>query len=482
MNISIPVQVCEFLNFTPIIPLISRCEIKVCWVGDTPNRNGTVITKEAAEKMAPSLPGCPIVGYYNKDIKDFETHNEWIEIEDGEIKFVEATKPYGFVDLHAKVWFQHFVDFDGVEREYLVTEGYLWTEIYEESKRVVEKGNNQSMELHKKTLEGNWAKNENFETQFFIINDGLFEKLCILGENFEPCFEGSQIKSKFSLDPNLKNALTNMVNELKSILSEGGPQMIVQKYALEVGDSNWEAIFNLIDPIYKLMGVYSNEDNSLFALVSNRETEELYSIGLNLDENSMYLLSENIEAYTEELPEDLRFSLEAIDEYEAKKKEDQQEDPKPEDNDDDDSQNQDDNDDEEEDINKKYELLLEKYNALELNHNDLVEKFNLIEQENNDLKDFKFKIDKNEKLAMIDKFYMLSDEDKSEVVQNIDNYSLEDIESKLSVICFRNKVDFSLDSDKEDKQHKQSTVFNLNNVDLNSAPAWIQAVEKRRKK
>jgi hypothetical protein len=161
LNISIPVQGCEFLNFTPINPLISRCEIKVCWVGNTPNRNGTVITKEVAAKMAPSLPGCPIVGYYNEKIGDFEQHNEFLEIKNGEIHFVEATKPYGFVDLNAKVWFQYFIDADGVEREYLVTEGYLWTGQYPECKRILEHGNNQSMELDKDTLNAFWTRDNN---------------------------------------------------------------------------------------------------------------------------------------------------------------------------------------------------------------------------------------------------------------------------------------------------------------------------------
>ena len=36
-------------------------------------------------------------------------------------------------------------------------------------------------------------------------------------------------------------------------------------------------------------------------------------------------------------------------------------------------------------------------------------------------------------------FYMLSDEDKKEVIENIDSYSLDDIEAKLSILCVRNK-------------------------------------------
>mgnify|MGYP003402614832 FL=1 len=96
---------CEFINITPINPLISKCEIKVCYVGDEPNRNRSVITKEVATEMANSLPGSPIVGYYNEAAGDFEEHNRIIDISGGKVQIKDTTRPYGFVDLGAKVWF-----------------------------------------------------------------------------------------------------------------------------------------------------------------------------------------------------------------------------------------------------------------------------------------------------------------------------------------------------------------------------------------
>ena len=70
----------EFINITPLNPLISQCQIKVCYVGDEPNRNRSVITKDVAKQIANSLPGSPIVGYYNEDKEDFEEHNRIIDI------------------------------------------------------------------------------------------------------------------------------------------------------------------------------------------------------------------------------------------------------------------------------------------------------------------------------------------------------------------------------------------------------------------
>ena len=47
----------EFINITPLNPLISKCQIKVCYVGQDPNRNNTVITKEVATEIGRKLPG-----------------------------------------------------------------------------------------------------------------------------------------------------------------------------------------------------------------------------------------------------------------------------------------------------------------------------------------------------------------------------------------------------------------------------------------
>ena len=74
---------------------------------------------------------------------------------------------------------------------------------------------------------------------------------------------------------------------------------------------------------------------------------------------------------------------------------------------------------------------------------------------------------------------MLSDEDKKDVIENKRTYSLEEIEAKLAVICYRKKVNFDLDtkSKNEEKMTDDTvTTFNLNTND--STPDWIKAVEE----
>ena len=219
-SIPVPGAPCEILNIVPVNPLISKCMIKVCYVGEDPNRNGSIITKEVAREMANSLPGSPIVGFYNEDTQDFEGHNKHLEIKDGNVVFVSDTRPYGFVDLGAKVWFQKFLDDNSVEREYLCTEGFIWTGQYPESQRIIDKGNNQSMELDEKTFVGVWTKTDNSPKEFLIVNEAIISKLCVLGEDVEPCFEGASVRElQFTFEEDFKHQLFSMMKEMKEILT-----------------------------------------------------------------------------------------------------------------------------------------------------------------------------------------------------------------------------------------------------------------------
>jgi hypothetical protein len=68
---------------------------------------------------------------------------------------------------------------------------------------------------------------------------------------------------------------------------------------------------------------------------------------------------------------------------------------------------------------------------------------------------------------------MLSDESKKDILENIDNYSLDDIEAKLSVMCVRKKVSFSVEH--EPAPEPVSYSFNTNTDDDDATPAWVKA-------
>ena len=486
----------EFINITPLNPLISKCQIKVCYVGDEPNRNKSIITKEVAKKMANSLPGCPIVGFYNEAKGDFEEHNRIIDISNGEFKIKDTTRPYGFVDLNAKVWFQKFLDDGEVEHEYMMTEGWLWTGQYPECQRIIDKGNNQSMELDEKTLNATWTKNNNNKPQFFIINEAIISKLCTLGLENEPCFEGSNITAptiQFAFEDGFKEQLFSMINELKDLLNEGG-EKVFTRYSVEVGDALWDALYSHVEGTYTIESVCEDGEGQKFAVVT--ADDKYYRLNFSVNEDgAVEFSSEEMEILGDYVPsEEPQFSAEAVAEYASKKKKkDDEEEEEDEDKDKDKkpAQKSDDSEDDEEDDEEKkkkkkgkkskynleevqeYVELSGKYSALETDYANAQSKISDLEAQVAELTTFKKGIEKAEKEKMIASFYMLSDEDKKDVVTNIDTYSLDDIEAKLSIICVRNKVSFNLENDNNTNEPK---TFNLDGAGEDTTPAWVKAI------
>ena len=489
----------EFINITPLNPLISKCQIKVCYVGDEPNRNKSIITKEVAKKMANSLPGCPIVGFYNEAKGDFEEHNRIIDISNGEFKIKDTTRPYGFVDLNAKVWFQKFLDDGEVEHEYMMTEGWLWTGQYPECQRIIDKGNNQSMELDEKTLNATWTKNNNNKPQFFIINEAIISKLCTLGLENEPCFEGSNITAptiQFAFEDGFKEQLFSMINELKDLLNEGG-EKVFTRYSVEVGDALWDALYSHVEGTYTIESVCEDGEGQKFAVVT--ADDKYYRLNFSVNEDGI------VEFSNEEMPEigdyipseEPQFSTEVVAEYASKKKkkddeeeeedENKDKDKKPAQKSDDSEDDEEDDEDDEEKKKKKkgkkskynleevqeYVELSGKYSALETDYANAQSKISDLEAQVAELTTFKKGIEKAEKEKMIASFYMLSDEDKKDVVTNIDTYSLDDIEAKLSIICVRNKVSFNLENDNNTNEPK---TFNLDGAGEDTTPAWVKAI------
>ena len=483
----------EFINITPLNPLISKCQIKVCYVGDKPNRNGSVITKEVAKQMANSLPGCPIVGFYNEEKEDFEEHNRIIDISNGKFEIKDTTRPYGFVDLGAKVWFQKFLDDGMVEREYMMTEGWLWTGQYPECQRILRKGNNQSMELDEATLNASWSESNNGEPQFFIINEAIISKLCTLGENNEPCFETASIGApiiQFAFDDGFKEQLFSMMNELKELLNKGG-EKVFTRYAVEIGSTLWTALYDHTTVSgYKIESVCEDGEQK-FAVVS--ADEKFYRINFCVAEDETVSFEEAVELEEYTPDEEPQFDAAAVEEY-AKAKEDASKGSDDEDDDDEEKcpkcgkvksececEDEDDDDDKKDKKDKyvldeiqEYVELSEKYSALEADLETANNTIKDLEAKLDELTEFKAKIDRAEKEKMIESFCMLSDEDKADVVANIDIYSLDDIEAKLSIICVRNKVSFNLEDD--DKNKGASTTFNLNDGMGDNAPAWVKAL------
>ena len=431
----------EFINLQPldINPLMSKCEIKVLYIGE--NRNHSFITKDVATEMSKTLRGAPIVGYYKEENQDFRDHGDQIIIDEKGIQFKCLTKPYGFVSPDAEVWFQKFEDTDDfgnkIVREYLMTTGFLWTGQFEEAKLAIEQGRPHSMELDKDTLDGYWSENVNTKMELFIVNDAMFSKLCILGDDVEPCFEGSSVtapnvSTNFSkVDDNFKQTLFSMMQDLKFAL-EGGNMAKVDE---EKKDKTNETVENKTDKTTEeVKDTETEKDNK------DKDKKKNYAKEDKKEDNPAPAEDKK----PEEKKEETKTPAEDKKEEEKDKKD-----------------------------KKDYALM---YSELETKYNDLSAKYE-------SLVAFKQNVEKQQKEELIGGFYMLSDEDKKDVVAHIDEYSLDDIEAKLSVICVRKKVNFDLDdtSKNENKTEEENpvTTFNLENAG-DSVPAWIKAIQNHK--
>ena len=463
----------EFINLQPldINPLMSKCEIKVFYIGE--NRNGSYINKDVATEMAKTLRGAPIVGYYSDDKEDFRDHGDQIVLDGDGIHFNCLTKPYGFVAPDAEVWFQKFNDFDDfgntVEREYLMTTGYLWTEQFPEAKVALEDGGRpQSMELDNEHLDGHWSVNSATGAEFFIITDAVVSKLCILGEDVEPCFEGAAVTpSNFTLDENFNRTLYSMMKDLEFALkgehTVDNANIIVDEVKTE--DEMVQAEFTETQEEAEDTSSSSEfvkkdddkEDQDDTQDESEEEDAEDEEDEDDKDKKKFEVKVEDDSAEHHTEPTKLGKEVGGAPEREEEEEEPEEENAEPN----------------SEPIpvtsslhtDAEYEALEAKYTALQESYNELVA--------------FKNDVEDKEKDALIAQFYMLSDEDKKDVIENKRNYSLDDIEAKLAVICYRKKVNLDLDStSKNDKDMTEKTVTTFS-LDMNdSTPDWIKSVEE----
>lgn len=417
----------EFVNLAEdaLNPGISKADVKVLYLGE--NRNGSFINKETAMKMSETLRACPIVGAYRKDIDDFGDHGEIIHIENGEITFDCATVPYGFVAPDAKVWFKEFTDYDEfgntVNREYLMTTAYLWTGQYPEIERCVKEGMGQSMELDGKSIDGHWAENSESGIEFFIINDASFTKLCVLGDGVEPCFEGASVEApnisdKFSKE-GFTTTLYNMMNELKFALAENADAKEANAENVEkTDDSESVKEEETTEFAEKAKEV---EEATEEAETFTKEVEEADNVvEENLDQESDFSANTEEEKESEEVVENTEES--ADNEFAEK--------------------------------DAEIETLKSEIASLQ-------EKYSLLETEAEELRSYKASRISADKDALINKYNMLSDDDKAEIVANKDSYSYEEIESKLALLYVKKNVDFDDDQDEVSISNETTVTFGL---------------------
>ena len=279
------------------------------------------------------------------------------------------------------------------------------------------------------------------------------------------------------------------------------------KYSVSVGDNLWNALYSYLktthpDSTENFRSVYSieaicEENEQLFSVIKNRTNEKIYRLNFSYVEENFEANETLIEITSSyEADAEPQFSLEDVENFEKNFETTDK-------NDEEDINNSDNNtegnneeekaDEEKEKCSEcgqsieecacpkapeykleeipEYVELLDKYSKLENDYNELLASNTTLQAETDGLKQFKLATERKDKEDMIkNTFYMLSDDDKSDVIANIDKYSLDEIESKLSVICVRNKVSFNNEED------SKPTTYNLDgeSEEDTNMPAWVK--------
>lgn len=420
------------MNDSDFSPLVSKCTIKLVYVGQ--NRNGSYMSKDTLIKMAPTVRACPIVGCYRDEIEDFGDHGHVVTIEDGEIKFACKTRPYGFVAPDARVWFQNFIDVDEfgneIEHEYMMTTGYLWTGQFPESQQVIDEGKGQSVELDEDTLDGHWANDAKSGMDFFIINDAIFSKLCILGDDVEPCFEGASITggvdSNYTESTEFAHTLYTMIKQLQETIGtkEGGKNMPEKPEELE----ETEVTTDFVATSGKTEEEESQEETKDSEAKKEEETP-----------------SEEAKPATENAVKDDK-EQEEQQVAEEKKEEEQTEAKKRECS----------LDESDSDAATSATFALEQENAA-------------LKAELESLREFKLQIENEKKDALIAKYHMLSDEDKADIITHKEEYTLEQIDEKLALIYVRKNVDFSTVDGHQEEEADMDSILSFSLDDSKDA-------------
>lgn len=250
--------------------VLSKVRCRIFYKGA--NRNGTYITDEFAEQLIASLPYTPMKGIFENGA--FQGHGE--ENAEGKI--------YGIVPENANFAWEAHLDEDGVEREYACCDVLVFSELYAEANAIVGKG--QSMELFPKTLK--WHREVRDGQAVIVFDSGCFFGLQVLGDSYEPCFEGAAF---FSLRDSIEKAMF----ELEKIYELENNKMVVN-FNNPSYNERAQALNCLLNPNFCEEGGWVMEYSIMdvwdeFCLCYKYETNEYYRAYYTVSEDGAIAIS-----------------------------------------------------------------------------------------------------------------------------------------------------------------------------------------------
>lgn len=263
------------------------------------NRNGTYVTDEFAEKLLSTLPYSPVKGIYQYD--DYTDHG--VERREGRI--------YGIVPQDPNIAWETHLDEDGVEREYACTDVLIFTALYEEALEIVGKG--QSMELYEPSLKYHYEVIKG--QKWLVFDEGCFLGLQVLGDDVEPCFEGA---SFYALQTSIEQIIQKIEEVSKTYAKKGG-QLEMHKLNFKLSDSQkYDALWSLLNERYNEEGEWTisytvTDVYDDYALAFNYEEMTYERIYYKKDdENESISIVEKKKVYVMDITENERNTIDTL--------------------------------------------------------------------------------------------------------------------------------------------------------------------------
>ena len=181
-------------------PNISRLKVRV--FTKYGNRNGSYITDEVAQQLVQSATqgNIPVVGFFDPSTEQWAGHTG-----------PTLANGYGYVEDF--LGWEPFTDTDGVTRDYAVFSVILFTNYFEEAKKVL--GQNQSMELDVSSIQGDCISID--DEEYFVYTSAKILGLCIIGSR-EPCFSVSAFFEKS--DEVQYDKFSALLNDLRALVEK----------------------------------------------------------------------------------------------------------------------------------------------------------------------------------------------------------------------------------------------------------------------
>ena len=429
------------------------------------NENNGVFDKEIVNDAIPTIEYCPIVGFIEENIdgKDFTGHKYVLTKDENGIHRKYIGHAYGVVlsNEDNNAHYEIRTCDDGIDREFVVVDGLVWN-VFEDTKKILDRDmiKKHSMELYPESVDG-----YEDEDGIFHYTKFSFRAACILGNDmqYEPAMQNSTVEVQdFTITDFVKQiqneisdkyvTFTKMVSEDTNIeIDKGGMrtmaaktdfQTVMQQFndisttvsQFEVFEDRWgDAV-----PRYYAVDIQDNE-----VIVVDRKNNYQY-VGLpftmNGDKaeidfangNRKKICYENYEEGTNDVPEGAfdfgnhieeieKTAFEKVQEAETKVIE----------------------------ANEAKDSAITDYTKIKEDYDEIKPKYDdFVKAE----KEAELKAIEDAKTSMFEKFEdsLSENEDYKEIKENRNDFTVEEIEQKCSILFTRMSLQNKIEAEKVD--------------------------------